>query len=133
LYCHQIGFPYGLCRQEGILVGAITLLCMLGAYSDGANSFNIWVALIAGMVASLMKLANIPLGPAILGLVLGGQMESALSNSLSISGGNWLVFIDVRHHPLSAAMIAIAILMWVVPVVRHWQSRVPARTNQRQP
>lgn len=119
--------------KKEILVGAITLLCMLGAYSDGANSFNIWVALIAGIVAYLMKLANIPLGPAILGLVLGGQMESALSNSLSISGGNWLVFVDVRHHPLSAAMIAIAILMWVVPVVRHWQSRVPARTNQRQP
>ena len=61
--------------------------------------------------------------PAILGLVLGGQMESALSNSLSISGGSWLVFVDVRNHPLSAAMIAIAILMWVVPLVRHWRSR----------
>jgi len=109
--------------KKEVLVGAITLLCMLGAYADGANSFNIWVALIAGVVAYLMKLANIPLGPAILGLVLGGQMESALSNSLSISGGSWLVFVDVRNHPLSAAMIAIAILMWVVPVVRHWRSR----------
>jgi len=109
--------------KKEVLVGAIALLCMLGAYADGANSFNIWVALIAGMVAYLMKLANIPLGPAILGLVLGGQMESALSNALSISGGSWLVFVDVRNHPLSAAMIIIAILMWVVPVVRHWQNR----------
>ncbi|MGB5735437.1 MAG: tripartite tricarboxylate transporter permease, partial [Thiohalocapsa sp.] len=82
-------------RKE-VLAGAIALLCMLGAYADGANTFNIWVALIAGLAAYLMKHANIPLGPAILGLVLGGQMESALSNSLSVSGGSWLVFVDVK-------------------------------------
>ena len=79
-----------------VLAAAIALLCLLGAYADGANGFNIWVALVAGLVAYLMKLGSIPLGPAILGLVLGAQMESALSNSLSVSGGSWLIFVDVR-------------------------------------
>jgi len=109
--------------KKEVLVGVIVLLCMLGAYADGANSFNIWVALIAGSIAYLMKLANIPLGPAILGLVLGGQMESALSNSLSVSGGNWLVFVDFENHPISAAMIVVAALMWVAPLVRHWRNQ----------
>lgn len=109
-------------RKE-VLVGIITLLCLMGAYADGANSFNIWVALVAGVVAYLMKLAAMPLGPAILGLVLGGQMEAALSNSLSVSNGSWLVFVDVNNHPISAAMIAIAALMWLVPAVRHLKNR----------
>lgn len=109
-------------RKE-VLVGVITLLCLMGAYADGANSFNIWVALVAGVVAYLMKMAAMPLGPAILGLVLGSQMESALSNSLSVSAGSWLVFVDVKNHPLSAAMMAIAALMWIVPVVRHLKNR----------
>ena len=109
-------------RKE-VLVGAISLLCMLGAYADGANGFNIWVALVAGIVAYLMKLANIPLGPAILGLVLGGQMESALSNSLSISGGSWLVFIDIENYPISAVMMALAALMWLVPLVSYFRRR----------
>ncbi len=109
-------------RKE-VLVGVIALLCVLGAYADGANSFNIWVALIAGFAAYLMKLASIPLGPAILGLVLGGQMESALSNSLSVSGGSWLIFVDVRNHPISAAMIAIAMLMWAIPILRYLKER----------
>jgi putative tricarboxylic transport membrane protein len=100
------------------------MLCLLGAYADGANTFNIWVALIAGLVAYLMKLVNIPLGPAILGLVLGSQMESALSNSLSVSGGSWLVFVDARNHPLSAVMIVMAALMWAIPVVRYLRSRM---------
>lgn len=109
-------------RKE-VLVGAISLLCMLGAYADGGNGFNIWVALIAGIAAYLMKLANIPLGPAILGLVLGGQMESALSNSLSVSGGSWLVFIDIENYPISAAMIFLAALMWLIPVVGYIRRR----------
>jgi len=110
-------------RKE-VLVGIIAMLCLLGAYADGANTFNIWVALIAGLVAYLMKLVNIPLGPAILGLVLGSQMESALSNSLSVSGGSWLVFVDARNHPLSAVMIVMAALMWAIPVVRYLRSRM---------
>lgn len=109
-------------RKE-VLVGVIALLCVLGAYADGANSFNIWVALVAGFVAYLMKLAGIPLGPAILGLVLGGQMESALSNSLSVSGGSWLIFVDIRNHPISAAMIVIAMLMWAIPILRFLKER----------
>jgi len=109
-------------RKE-VLVGVISLLCVLGAYADGANVFNIWVALVAGVLAYLMKIAGIPLGPAILGLVLGGQMESALFNSLSVSGGSWLVFVDVDNHPISAAMIFIALLMWIVPVISRFRKR----------
>ena len=109
-------------RKE-VLVGVISLLCVLGAYADGANAFNVWVALVSGGVAFLMKMAGIPLGPAILGLVLGGQMESALFNSLAVSGGSWLVFVEFGEHPISAVMMFVALLMWVVPVVGRLRGR----------
>lgn len=105
-----------------VMVGVIALLCMLGAYGDGNNLFNIWIALGAGVVAFVMNLAKIPLGPAILGLVLGGHMEASLANALSISQGNWLVFIDPSTHPISAAMIALSVLMWMLPVIKHIQT-----------
>ncbi|RYH04478.1 C4-dicarboxylate ABC transporter [Salipiger sp. IMCC34102] len=113
-------------RKEA-MVGVIALLCLLGAYSDGANIFNMWVALVAGVVAYVMRLASIPLGPAILGLVLGPQLETSLNNSLVISQGNWLVFVDVVNHPISAGMIAVSALLWVVPVLMGLRER--ARTN----
>ena len=59
----------------------------------------------------------------VLGLVLGAQMESSLSNSLSVSGGSWLVFFDVNNPPISAGMMALAALMWVVPMARYLFSR----------
>jgi putative tricarboxylic transport membrane protein len=100
-----------------VMVGIILLLCMLGAYADGNNQFNVWVALGAGVVAFAMNLSGIPLGPAILGLVLGGQMEASISNSLNISQGNWLVFVDPVNHPIAAAMIAVSAVMWIAPVL----------------
>ena len=99
------------------LVGVIALLCLMGAYADGANTFNMWVALIAGLTAYALKLAGIPLAPCILGLVLGPQLEASLNNSLIISGGNWFVFIDPVSHPISAAMIFVSALLWSVPVI----------------
>jgi len=97
------------------MVGVIAMLCLMGAYSDGANVFNMWVAIISGIVAYAMRLAGIPLGPAILGLVLGTQLESSLTNSLTISQGNWLVFFDFSNHPISAVMMLVSIALWVVP------------------
>ncbi|QYX57594.1 tripartite tricarboxylate transporter permease [Roseovarius sp. SCSIO 43702] len=105
------------------MVGVIALLCLMGAYSDGANTFNMWVAIVAGVVAYGMRLAKIPLGPAILGLVLGPQLESSLNNSLTISGGNWLVFLDPVSHPIAAGMMLASALLWIVPVVMNFRGR----------
>ena len=105
------------------LVGVIALLCLMGAYADGANTFNMWVALIAGLIAYTLKLAGIPLAPCILGLVLGPQLEASLNNSLIISGGNWFVFIDPVSHPISAAMIFVSALLWSVPVIMRLRAK----------
>lgn len=118
-------------RKEA-MIGVIALLCLMGAYSDGANIFNMWVALVSGIIAYVMRLANIPLGPAILGLVLGTQLESSLNNSLSISQGNWLIFFDVVNHPISAGMMFAAILLWVVPMIGGLRERAAERKGARQ-
>ncbi len=106
------------------MAGVIALLCLMGAFSDGANLFNASVAIVAGLIAFLMRLAKIPLGPAILGLVLGPQLETSLINSLTISGGNWLVFFDFSRHPISAAMMFVSITLWLAPVL---MSRIEQR------
>nr|WP_306267079.1 tripartite tricarboxylate transporter permease [Pararhizobium sp. IMCC3301] len=100
-----------------IMVGVIAMLCLMGAYSDGTNIFNMWVAVTAGVVAYAMRIAGLPLGPAILGLVLGPQLESSLANSLTISQGNWLVFLDPVNHPISAAMMFVSAALWILPVI----------------
>lgn len=116
------------------MAGVIALLCLMGAYADGGNLFNMWVALCAGSVAWAMKLAGIPLGPAILGLVLGPQLESSLANSLTISGGDWLVFLDPVGHPISLGMLVVSLALWVVPpLLRYRESRGRAEAPSTHP
>lgn len=117
-------------RKEA-MVGVIAMLCLMGAYSDGANLFNMWVATAAGLVAYVMRLASIPLGPAILGLVLGPQLESSLNNSLVISQGNWLVFVDPVNHPISLGMMIFSALLWIVPVIMGLRDRATTRKDAR--
>ncbi|RVV96838.1 C4-dicarboxylate ABC transporter [Mesobaculum littorinae] len=112
-------------RKEA-MVGVIAMLCLMGAYSDGANLFNMWVAIAAGVVAYVMRLASIPLGPAILGLVLGPQLESSLNNSLRISNGDWLIFFDAVNHPISAGMMVASALLWIVPAAMGLRDRARA-------
>ena len=112
-------------RKE-VMVGIIALLCLMGAYAEGSNIFNAWVACAAGLTAYAMRVSDIPLGPAILGLVLGSQLETSLANSLTISGGDWLVFVDPVNHPISAAMIVASAALWIAPLVARRRSRTPS-------
>jgi putative tricarboxylic transport membrane protein len=53
--------------------------------------------------------------PLVLGLVLGKMLETSFYQSLAISGGDWTVFFT---RPLSATLIALAVLMIVWPMLK---------------
>lgn len=109
------GFVYRLPKE--FLVPAIALLCLSGAYSDENSIFNIWVALISGVVGYVFRKLDIPHAPIILALVLGRKIEDNLANSLSISQGDWFVFVDVVNHPISFGLIVAAAAFILLPMV----------------
>jgi len=106
------------------MVAAIALLCLTGAYADGNNVFNIWVALIAGAVGYGMKKFNIPLAPAILGIVLGRKIEDSLMSSLAVSDGSWWIFLDPKSHPISLALLVASAAFLVGPVLSAWRRSI---------
>ncbi len=107
------------------MAGAIALLCLTGAYADGNSVFNIWVALVAGTAGYAMHKVNIPLAPAILAIILGQRIEDSLINSLTISNGDWFVFIDPVGHPISLGLLAVAALFMVGPTLSRLRTRRP--------
>ncbi len=101
-----------------VLVPTITLLCLSGAYADGNSMFNIWVAIISGVVGYGLVKTGIPSAPLILALVLGKQLEDSFTNSLVISDGDLMVFLDFSHHPISAVLMLISLGFIGLPIVR---------------
>ncbi len=115
-----------------LLVPAILLLCLTGSYSDGNSAFNMWVTLAAGFSGYALSKVGIPHAPLILALVLGPRLESTLGNSLSASGGDLFIFVDPVNHPISLALLTLAALFILLPMMRGISGRVRSRAPAAQ-
>jgi putative tricarboxylic transport membrane protein len=63
-----------------------------------------------GIVGFLLRLIGAPVAPVMIGLILGPAAEQHLRRALSISQGDWTVFVT---HPLSAGLLAVALALAV--------------------
>ena len=72
-----------------------------------------------------MRLAEVPVAPAVVGLILGPIAEEQLRRALALSEGDWTV---LWGSPLTVTLWTIAVLALVLPplLTRRSRSRVPA-------
>jgi putative tricarboxylic transport membrane protein len=91
------------------LAPVILAVCIVAAYASRNTMFDVWVALGAGVAGYFMRKAHWPLGPLVLGLILGPMLELALSQSLNMAGPT--VFLT---RPISAAFLALSLVVVVI-------------------
>ncbi len=72
------------------LLPVIMALCVVGVYGSNNQYFDIWAAVIFGVVGFLMTRYKFPLSPFILGFLLGGVTETYLIRAIQYSRGNLL-------------------------------------------
>ena len=75
--------------------------------------FDVGLLAAFGLAGYAMRKLDFPSAPLILGLVLGGAMERALRQSLMMSEGHLSILVS---RPISAAMLALAVLILLIPV-----------------
>jgi putative tricarboxylic transport membrane protein len=92
-----------------LLFGGILVLASLGGYSLNRSLLDLALLYIVGAVGCVMRLNDIPLVPAVLGLVLGPLAELQFKRAVAISEGDLTVFLT---RPISAALLAIALAMF---------------------
>jgi putative tricarboxylic transport membrane protein len=95
---------------DRIIIPIVLLLCFLGAYSIKNSMFGVWVMLWAGLFGYIMRKFGFPIIPCVLGFVLGPMIEVNFRQSLTISDGSWLVFID---RPISLVIYGLVALTFV--------------------
>lgn len=87
-----------------VLAPIIILMSMIGAYSIRNSWFDVYVAILFGVIGYVMKKLDYPHLPVIIAMVLGNRMEAAFGQALSI-GGATMFFI----RPVSCVMLIFAI------------------------
>ena len=108
------------------LAAGIIGISLAGTYSLQNNLFDVWVALLFGVLGFAMKRFDYPAAPLVLGLVLGPLLEISLRQALTISHGSLAIF---ATRPTTAALLTLALVVVLGPVLygRFRRHRSPAK------
>ena len=99
---------------QPLLYGGILVFATLGAYSLHQSVVDLATLYVFGLLGFAMRRWDIPVAPAVIGLILGPLAETQFRRALSISQGDASVF---YQHPISATLFAFTALLIVVPWV----------------
>jgi len=92
---------------ETIMNACILAIIFVGAYSVNNSMFDIFTVLLFGVLGLIMKIYDYPITATALGFVLGYLVETNFRRSLTLSKGDWSVFMT---NPISMVIIILSIL-----------------------
>ena len=117
LWAKMTTVPYG------IMGPVILIISIVGAYSVNNSLFDIFTALVFGVLGYVMRKYQWPAVPLVLCFVLGPKLERSVVESLAISGGDGRIFFQSGIS--TGLLIAAAIMLFIsLRLVRRTEHRV---------
>ena len=99
---------------QRVLMPLILMFCMVGSFAINNSVFGIWLMFVFGIIGFLMEENDIPIAPAILGLVLGPMLEQNFVTSMIKSDGSFIAFFE---RPIAAGLGLFTIAVWCLPLI----------------
>src|SRR5262249_12814839 len=96
----------------------IVVIACIGIYSVKNTTFDVWMALVFGLVGYVFFKLKLPPAPLLLGFIVGPLLEENLRRSLVVSRGDATVFFT---RPISGVLMAGVVLLLIallVPSIR---------------
>lgn len=95
------------------LYAGILVFASVGVLSVNGSVFDLGILCMLGFAGYLMRCADMPLAPAVVGLILGPMAEQHFRRALAISQGDATVFLT---RPFGAVMFTIAAIVILAPI-----------------
>ena len=103
------------------LYAGILVFASVGVFSLHGSIFDLGTLCLFGLLGYLMRCADIPVSPAIIGLILGPLAEQQFRRALAISQGDLTVFLT---RPISATILVLALAALIgPPLVNMYRNR----------
>ncbi len=95
-----------------ILLPIIALLCVLGAFAQKMSMFDIYLMFGFGVLGLCMRKVDIPIGPLVLGVILGNMLDQNFRRAMYIFEDKslWQILID---RPLGTFLIAVVLITFI--------------------
>ncbi|MBT2680718.1 tripartite tricarboxylate transporter permease [Bacillus sp. ISL-35] len=96
------------------LIPIIIAISIFGVYAVQVSTNDLLLLLACGIFGYFLSKNDYPIAPLVLGLVLGPMVENNLRRALTISNGDFSIFVS---RPISLAFLLITLLWLVIPLL----------------
>ena len=103
-----------LAIPRNYLVPFILFFTLMGSYIGQNNATELLILVGLGIAATILRLADYPLAPLLIGFILGSMLEDNFSRSMQLHDG--VAFIVDR--PMTLGLLAVAVLLVAAPSYR---------------
>jgi putative tricarboxylic transport membrane protein len=86
----------------------------MGSYIGQNNSTELLILVGFGVCATILKFADYPLAPLLIGFILGSMLEDNFSRSMQLYDGVGFIF----ERPMTLGLIILAMVLIVLPSLR---------------
>jgi putative tricarboxylic transport membrane protein len=112
-----------LAIPRNYLIPFILFFTLMGAYIGQNNATELLILVGFGVVATILRFADYPLAPLLIGFILGTMLEDNFSRSMQLYGG--LDFILER--PMTLGLLVLAAILVLLPSYRAMRARKRAQ------
>jgi putative tricarboxylic transport membrane protein len=121
LFVNLLRIPYAY------LYPLIIMFCVIGVYEVNHSIVDVWIMLIMGVVGYGLKKFGFDPAPLVLGLVIAPIFEMSLRQSLIMSDGTWLIFLQ---RPIALTLLLVCAVLLALSVAsivsrqRDWRAKL---------
>ena len=93
--------------EKYFLIPCILVLSLVGAYAINQSMFDVYFAIVMGVIGYLLQKYDFPLSPILLALILGPMSESNIRRYMQIVDGK---FVTIFSRPICIAFFVLALV-----------------------
>jgi TctA family transporter len=106
-----------------IILPLILVFCIVGAFAINGSFFDVQVMLVLGLLGFVLERFEFPLGPVVLGIILGPRLEETFVQNLTKST-SLLAFFE---RPIACGLGILCIALWASPLIFWARKRLKSR------
>ncbi|MCA9203662.1 MAG: tripartite tricarboxylate transporter permease [Planctomycetales bacterium] len=104
-----------------VLLPLVLMFCIVGSYALNASYFDVGVMLTLGLLGFVLERFAVPLGPVVLGIILGGELEHKFIQCLTKSDS----FAEFGESLISKLLILAIAALWLGPLAMRLARKSP--------
>jgi putative tricarboxylic transport membrane protein len=112
-----------LAVPRNYLIPFILFFTLMGSYIGQNNATELLILVGLGICATILRFADYPLAPLLIGFILGSMLENNFARSMQLFDG----FGFILERPMTLGLLVIAALLVVVPSYRARRARARAQ------